>query len=110
MASLHVFLCLLGLVALCNSACLFVPLEIKDMNNPPKGCTDRDGKQYDFGSEVVIDCMSCSCTNDGLSCCDMIPSPNTVMIPMECEMIVNRQACSFKLVLKSDNTKECSFF
>ncbi|XP_023264272.1 beta-microseminoprotein-like, partial [Seriola lalandi dorsalis] len=74
------------------------------------GCTDRDGKQYDFGSEVVIDCMSCSCTNDGLSCCDMIPSPNTVMIPMECEMIVNRQACSFKLVLKSDNTKECSFF
>ncbi|XP_039994388.1 beta-microseminoprotein [Xiphias gladius] len=108
MASLHVFVCLLGLVVLCHSNCFFKELVIKDLKNPPKGCVDEDGKQHDFGSEWVRDCLGCSCTKEGLSCCNMVPDSDVVDIPMECEMVVNKEACSTKLVLKSDKTKECS--
>lgn len=36
-ASLHVFVCLLGLVVLCHSDCYFQEMVMKDLNNPPKG-------------------------------------------------------------------------
>ncbi|XP_044070321.1 beta-microseminoprotein [Siniperca chuatsi] len=108
MASLHVFVCLLGLVVLCHSHCFFQKLAIKDLNNTPTGCVDEDGKEHDFGSEWVRNCMQCSCTMEGMSCCSRIPSANTVDIPEECELDVNMEACSFKVVLKSDKTKECN--
>ncbi|XP_071336893.1 beta-microseminoprotein [Trachinotus anak] len=108
MASLHVFVCLLGLVVLCHSQCIFQELMIKDLKNPPKGCVDNDGKEHDFGSEWVRDCMSCSCTRDGLSCCKMIPDPDAENIPAECELLVDKKTCSAKVVQKSDNTKECT--
>ncbi|XP_040906278.1 beta-microseminoprotein [Toxotes jaculatrix] len=107
MAPLHVFVCLLGLVVLCRSDCFFQGLVIKDLENPPKGCMDEDGKLHDFGSEWTRDCVACSCTEDGMSCCNMIPDLNIVDIPAECELVVNKKACSAKAVLKSDNTKEC---
>ncbi|KAG7216411.1 hypothetical protein INR49_021663 [Caranx melampygus] len=107
-ASFHVFLCLLGLVVLCHSDCTFQQLEIKDLNNPPKGCVDSDGKEYSFDSEWVRDCMACSCTTDGLSCCNKIPDESEVEIPAECEMLVDKKACSAKVVMKSDHSKECN--
>ncbi|XP_019115140.1 beta-microseminoprotein [Larimichthys crocea] len=108
MASLHVFLCLLGLVVLCHSQCTFEELVIKDLNNPPNGCVDKDGKLHDFGSEWVRDCVECSCTKEGLSCCTKIPDEGEVPeVPEECELVVNKATCSTKVVLKSDKTKEC---
>ncbi|XP_042358540.1 beta-microseminoprotein [Plectropomus leopardus] len=108
LASLHVFVCLLGLVVLCHSTCFFEGLVLKDLNNPPKGCVDKDGKQHDFGSEWVRDCIECSCTKEGLSCCNKIPDADTVDIPENCELLVNKEACSAKVVLKSDKSKECN--
>ncbi|XP_068424744.1 beta-microseminoprotein [Clinocottus analis] len=108
MASFRVFVCLLGLVVLCDSACYFQKLVVKDLNNPPKECVDKDGKQHGFGSEWVRDCMACSCTSEGLSCCSMIPALSTVDIPDECEMVVNKETCTAKMLLKSDTTKECN--
>ncbi|XP_075933445.1 beta-microseminoprotein-like, partial [Anarhichas minor] len=107
-ASLRVFVCLLGLVVLCHSQCFFQELVLKDLNNPPKGCVDMDGKQHDFGSEWDRDCMACSCTTQGLSCCSKIPDASTVDIPDECELVVNKETCSAKVLLKSDMTKECT--
>ncbi|KAI3363148.1 hypothetical protein L3Q82_011793 [Scortum barcoo] len=107
-ASLHVFVCLLGLVVLCHSNCFFEGLVIKDLKNPPKGCVDKDGKLHDFGSNWVRDCNECSCTMEGMSCCNMMPDPDIVDIPGECELVVNKEACSVKVVQKSDNTKECN--
>lgn len=37
-----------------------------------------------------------------------IPDPNTVDVPEECELVVNEKTCSVKVVMKSDNEKECS--
>ncbi|XP_070697752.1 beta-microseminoprotein [Pempheris klunzingeri] len=108
MASLRVFVCLLGLVVLCHSDCFFEELVIKDLRSPPQGCVDKDGKQHGFGSEWVRDCMACSCSMEGLSCCSKIPDADTVDIPANCELVVNKEACSAKVVLKSDTTKECS--
>ncbi|KAL7383871.1 hypothetical protein ABVT39_019653 [Epinephelus coioides] len=108
MPSLHVFICLLGLVVLCHSYCFFEKLELKDPNNPPKACVDKDGKQHGIGSEWVRDCMACSCTEDGLGCCSKIPDANIVDIPEECELVVNKEACSAKVVKKSDKTQECN--
>ncbi|XP_053188605.1 beta-microseminoprotein [Scomber japonicus] len=105
--SLHVFVYLLGVVVLCDSFCFFKLLEIKDLNNPPKGCTDRDGKLYDFGSEWTRDCVQCSCTKDGMSCCSILPDADTMYIPEDCELMVDKEACSAKVVLKSDHTKVC---
>ncbi|XP_059215944.1 beta-microseminoprotein [Centropristis striata] len=108
-ASLHVFVCLLGLVVLCHSDCTLEELVLKDLNNPPKGCVDKDGKQHDFGSEWKgRDCMSCSCSQEGMSCCTDIPDADTVDIPAECELLVDKEACSAKVVMKSDKTKECN--
>ncbi|KAM8860227.1 beta-microseminoprotein-like [Spinachia spinachia] len=109
MASLPVFVCLLGLVVLCHSDCFFHKLAPEDPNNPPKGCVDTDGKHHDFDSEWDIqgDCMACSCTSDGLSCCSKMPDAATVDIPEECELVVHKETCSAQVVLKSDKTKEC---
>ncbi|XP_034408490.1 beta-microseminoprotein [Cyclopterus lumpus] len=108
MASLHVFVCLLGLLVLCHSDCFFQELVLKDLNNPLKGCVDKEGKQHDFGSEWDIDCMVCSCTSEGLSCCSKIPDGNAAGVPDECELVVNKETCSATLLLKSDKTKECN--
>uniref|UniRef100_A0A3Q1CJE8 Beta-microseminoprotein n=1 Tax=Amphiprion ocellaris TaxID=80972 RepID=A0A3Q1CJE8_AMPOC len=104
-ASLHVFVCLLGLVVLCHSdsSCFFQELVAKDPANPQK-----DGKQHDFGSEWERDCIACSCTSKGLSCCNTIPEEGSVDVPEECELVVNKATCSAKMVLKSDKTKECN--
>ncbi|KAM3862947.1 beta-microseminoprotein-like [Diretmus argenteus] len=104
--SLQVLVCLLGLVVLCQSQCFFQELVMKDLNNPPKGCVDKDGKQHAFDSEWVKDCYDCSCSTQGMSCCNKIPS--AVDIPEECEMVVNKETCSAELVLKADKTKACS--
>ncbi|KAM9848064.1 beta-microseminoprotein [Aulostomus maculatus] len=87
---------------------LFKELLVTDLKNPPKGCVDMDGKQHDLGSEWVRDCMECSCTKEGLSCFSKIPDPGLVFVPEECELIVNKEACSAKTVLKSDKNKECN--
>ncbi|XP_056292034.1 beta-microseminoprotein [Pseudoliparis swirei] len=108
MASLHVLVCLLGLVVLCHSDCFFQELVLEDLNNPPKGCVDKAGQQHDFGSEWDRDCMACSCTSQGLSCCSKILDGNAVDVPDECELVVNKETCSAKLLLKSDKTKECN--
>ncbi|XP_047458967.1 beta-microseminoprotein [Mugil cephalus] len=107
MASLQVFVFLLGLVVLCHSDCFFEELTIKDVNNPPKGCVDKDGKQRDFGSEWVTDCKQCFCSKEGLSCCNMIPDADTVEVPEECELVVDKATCSSRMVQKSDKAKDC---
>ncbi|XP_028280073.1 beta-microseminoprotein-like [Parambassis ranga] len=108
MGSFHVFVCFMGLVALCHSDCSFQKLMVEDLDNPPKGCVDNDGKLHDFGSEWEKDCVACSCTAEGLSCCSRIPDADTVDIPEECELVVNKETCSAQVVMKSDKTKECS--
>ncbi|XP_067466063.1 beta-microseminoprotein [Thunnus thynnus] len=108
MASLRVFVCLLGLVVLCDSYCFFRGLEIKDLNNPPKGCVDMEGKMRNFGSEWVKDCNECSCTEEGMSCCSRIPNASTVNVPDECELLVDKEACTAKVVMKADKTRECN--
>ncbi|XP_072247190.1 beta-microseminoprotein [Leuresthes tenuis] len=108
MTSLRVLICLLGLFVLCHSDCFFRELESKDLKNPPKGCVDEDGKQHDFGSEWVRNCMECSCTKEGMSCCSKLPDAGTVDLPEECELVVDKDSCSAKMVLKKDKTKECN--
>nr|XP_019946770.1 PREDICTED: beta-microseminoprotein [Paralichthys olivaceus] len=107
MALLRVFVCLLGLVVLCHSDCTFQELVIKDLNNPPTGCEDQDGKEHEFDSEWVKDCMSCSCSQEGVNCCNMVSGAGEFDVPEECELIADKQTCSVKIVLKSDKTKEC---
>ncbi|XP_022061004.1 beta-microseminoprotein [Acanthochromis polyacanthus] len=108
MASLRVFVCLLGLVVLCHSdsSCFFKELEVKDKANPPKGCEDKDGKLHDFDTAWERDCNECYCSRTGLSCCNMISYAG--LVPDECELVVDRTTCSAKMVQKSDKTKECN--
>ncbi|XP_061601810.1 beta-microseminoprotein isoform X2 [Cololabis saira] len=108
MTFVRVLASLLGLFVLCHCDCFFQELVIKDSENLPKGCVDKDGKHHDFGSEWVSDCMDCSCDEGGLSCCSRIHDVGTADIPEECELVVDEKACSLKMVLKSDKTKECS--
>ncbi|XP_072293453.1 beta-microseminoprotein-like [Eucyclogobius newberryi] len=105
MAPIRVLLCLLGLVVCSNSKCFFKEL-VWD-NNPPTGCVDDAGAEHEFGSEWVEDCMDCSCTNEGLSCCSKMPDENAD-IPEDCELDLDKDNCFAKMVLKSDKTKECT--
>ncbi|XP_068614776.1 beta-microseminoprotein [Brachionichthys hirsutus] len=104
-ASLPVIVCLLGLVALCHSSCYFKELVVNDLKSPPKGCVDQDGKHHDFGSEWEKDCAECFCSEEGTHCCSTIPEQTEV--PEECELVVDKEACSAQVVMKSDKTKEC---
>ncbi|XP_035256386.1 beta-microseminoprotein-like [Anguilla anguilla] len=97
-------LALLAIATVCNAACYFKEVAHTD-SNPPKGCQDEDGKMHEFGSSWVKDCMDCSCSKEAMSCCDKIPS--SVDLPPECEMIVDKEKCTAKIVLKADKTKEC---
>ncbi|CAL8366675.1 unnamed protein product [Gadus morhua 'NCC'] len=107
MNTLRVLVCLLGLVALSHCDCFFVELVLKDLKNPPTACVDKDGGMHAFGSEWVKDCLECSCTQNGMSCCSMIPDLSATEVPEDCELVVNTNACSSKFVLKADKTKEC---
>ncbi|KAJ0005121.1 hypothetical protein NQD34_011335 [Periophthalmus magnuspinnatus] len=106
MASVGVLLSLLGLVVLSNSKCIFEKLEVQD-DNPPTGCVDKNGEEHKFDSEWVEDCMDCSCTSDGLSCCSKLPDENAE-VPEDCELVLDKEDCSAKAVFKWDKTKECS--
>ncbi|XP_034040677.1 beta-microseminoprotein [Thalassophryne amazonica] len=108
MASVQVLICLLGLVVMCHSTCLLHKLEITDLHNPPNGCVDKEGTRRAFGDKWVTDCMECSCTQQGISCCNKMLEPGSIDIPEECELVVNKEACYAKVVLKSDKTKECN--
>uniref|UniRef100_A0A8C6U0C9 VWFC domain-containing protein n=1 Tax=Neogobius melanostomus TaxID=47308 RepID=A0A8C6U0C9_9GOBI len=88
-ASVRVLVFLLGLVVLCTSQC----------DNPPTGCVDEDGTEYEVGSEWERDCMDCPCADQGLSCC------KNSNIPEDCEL--DKEDCTAKAVLQSDKTQEC---
>ncbi|KAJ0067338.1 hypothetical protein NL108_016504 [Boleophthalmus pectinirostris] len=105
MASLAVLLSLLGLVVLSNSQCVFETVQFKD--GSATGCVDKEGVEHEFGSAWVEDCMNCLCSEDGISCCTMLPDENAE-VPEDCELIVDKEVCSAKVVLKSDKTTECS--
>ncbi|XP_034538381.1 uncharacterized protein LOC117811980 [Notolabrus celidotus] len=105
MASLHVFVVLLGLVVLCHSECTVKGLRLR--HRPPffpKGCSFA-GKKYSFGDQWDHDCKSCICLPLGSVCCDMFPSAHS--LPPICRLEVDKKTCAVKLVLKSDKTKPC---
>ncbi|KAJ8361651.1 hypothetical protein SKAU_G00181760 [Synaphobranchus kaupii] len=108
---MRVLLCsvvtLLAFATVCKAQCYFNQLEVTDIMNPPTGCKDQAGKMHKFGSEwVQEDCYECSCTDRGLSCCNMIPT--SMDLPPECELVVDKKNCKANIMLKSDNTKECA--
>uniref|UniRef100_A0A674C2R3 Beta-microseminoprotein-like n=1 Tax=Salmo trutta TaxID=8032 RepID=A0A674C2R3_SALTR len=102
----RVVVCVLALVVVCRAQCFFQGLETKDPKTPTKGCVDKEGKQHVLGSSWVKDCYDCSCSTEGISCCNKIPK--VVDLPAECELVVDRKACSSRLVMKSDKTKDCN--
>ncbi|XP_076153390.1 beta-microseminoprotein [Alosa pseudoharengus] len=100
---LGTFLCL---VAVISGQCFFEPLVIENINELPTGCQDRKGDIHPFGSNWVTEnCYSCDCTEGGAGCCNTIP--NIVMMPEDCQQIVDKKTCTSKVVLKSDPSVEC---
>ncbi|XP_036402002.1 beta-microseminoprotein-like [Megalops cyprinoides] len=95
----------LALVALCHAQCFFKELEITDINNPPKGCKDADGVMRKFGDSWVKDCNECSCSAEGIGCCSKIG--DMLEAPPDCEVVINKEQCTVKMVMKADKTKEC---
>ncbi|XP_029505403.1 beta-microseminoprotein-like [Oncorhynchus nerka] len=102
----RVVVCVLMLVVVCRAQCFFQELETKDPKTPAKGCVDKEGKQHVFGSSWVKDCYDCSCSVRGIGCCNRIPE--VVDLSAECELVVDRKACSHRVVMKSDKTKDCN--
>ncbi|XP_062320562.1 beta-microseminoprotein [Osmerus eperlanus] len=103
---LRVVVCVLAVMVMCQADCYFQELQNKDVKSQPKGCVDKEGVEHEFGSEWVKNCYECSCSEEGIGCCSKIP--DAIDVPPQCELVVNRDACSAKMVLKSDKTKECS--
>ncbi|KAG7511902.1 hypothetical protein JOB18_013976 [Solea senegalensis] len=99
METFHVFICVLALIPLCHALCTTV-----DKDEKIKGCVDKDGNLHNFGSDWTKDCTDCTCTENGLTCCNLFPDDD---IPLECELMVNKTDCTFRIVQKSDNTKYC---
>ncbi|XP_035256815.1 beta-microseminoprotein-like [Anguilla anguilla] len=99
------YIALLAFATVCNAGCYLKPLLLTDFMHPPKGCQDEDGELHDFMAEWNKHCYECVCFHHGAICCDTINI--AVAHSPECEAVVDRQACTSKVVLKSDKTKEC---
>ncbi|KAL2102233.1 hypothetical protein ACEWY4_001401 [Coilia grayii] len=100
---LSVFLCV---VAMSYAQCYFEPIIITDITKLPTGCQDSKGDLHPFGSKWMTEgCYSCSCSEDGASCCNQIPQ--IVKSPPDCQLLVDKKTCTSKLVLKSDTSVAC---
>ncbi|XP_041125132.1 beta-microseminoprotein-like [Polyodon spathula] len=100
---LFIAVVLLACMSLCNAQCHTENMKI-DPKNP--GCTDKNGVVHPFGSQWKDkDCLQCSCSDSTIECCAMIPQ--YVGLPEHCEVVVNKEACTYELINKKDPSKEC---
>ncbi|XP_019357654.1 PREDICTED: beta-microseminoprotein-like [Gavialis gangeticus] len=100
-----IFLLVLS-VSLCNAACYFTLLE---PGAPTPGCVDKNGKLHGFNTQWKSeDCLACSCSEDGMECCDIAFRP-VDYDEEKCESIFNKDTCSYKVVEKNNPSIECEF-
>ncbi|CAJ1067530.1 beta-microseminoprotein [Xyrichtys novacula] len=63
---------------------------------------------YDYGARWEKDCKLCRCSfRHGIVCCDKFISGRAVNLPPNCEQLIDKEACGYKLVLKSDHNVPC---
>ncbi|XP_062436628.1 beta-microseminoprotein J1-like [Rhea pennata] len=102
--------CLLVLVisvTLSNASCFMEELKPTKPGDEILGCTDFEGKLHDFGSQWrTKNCVDCVCFREGLSCCTSYATPVN-FDEEKCESIFDKLTCSYKVVEKADQAKEC---
>ncbi|NWR64986.1 MSPJ protein, partial [Bucorvus abyssinicus] len=70
-------------------------------------CPDSKGDLHEFGSRWrTDDCLDCSCSKDGISCCTNYATPGDYD-EEKCIEIFNKETCTYKVVEKHDHSKEC---
>ncbi|NXD75576.1 MSMB protein, partial [Halcyon senegalensis] len=70
-------------------------------------CRDSEGEMHVFGSRwKTQDCLDCSCSRNGMSCCTGFATP-VGYDEEKCISILNKETCTYKVVEKNDDSKEC---
>uniref|UniRef100_A0A8C8VH74 Beta-microseminoprotein n=1 Tax=Pelusios castaneus TaxID=367368 RepID=A0A8C8VH74_9SAUR len=71
------------------------------------GCV-QDGKLYTVGASWTKDCERCDCSKEGIGCCDMAGRP-AGFDEKKCELVFDKESCSYSVVQKDDHSKTCPF-
>ncbi|NWH63172.1 MSMB protein, partial [Geococcyx californianus] len=70
-------------------------------------CHDSEGELHEFGSHWKTDnCQDCSCFREGITCCSNFATP-VGYDENKCVRIFNKETCTYKVVEKDDDSKEC---
>ncbi|KAK1164653.1 beta-microseminoprotein-like [Acipenser oxyrinchus oxyrinchus] len=102
---LFITVVLLACMSLCNAQCYRKQLNV-DPKNPVAGCTDKRGVVHPVGSQWKDkDCFQCSCSDSTIECCGTIPQH--VGLPEHCEMVVNKEDCTYEVINKKDPSDKC---
>ncbi|NWH70974.1 MSMB protein, partial [Piaya cayana] len=73
-------------------------------------CHDSKGELHEFGSRwKTEDCYDCSCSREGISCCNSFATP-TDYDKEKCVSVFNKETCTYKVVEKDDDSKECPVY
>ncbi|XP_041426640.1 beta-microseminoprotein [Xenopus laevis] len=72
-----------------------------------KGCLYKD-ELHGLGSNFrTKDCMDCSCGMDGTMICCQVYSTKAEYDKENCIAVLNKKACSFRVVQKKNRSREC---
>ncbi|NXG47445.1 MSPJ protein, partial [Psilopogon haemacephalus] len=70
-------------------------------------CLDSKKELHEFGSKWrTDDCLDCYCSKDGIQCCTSYGTP-VGYDEEQCVSIFDKETCSYKVVEKNDQSKEC---
>ncbi|NXI68702.1 MSMB protein, partial [Anseranas semipalmata] len=73
-------------------------------------CRDSNGEMHEFDSQwKTADCLECSCSTDGISCCSIFATP-TSYDKEKCVSIFNKETCAYEVVEKDDHSKVCPVY
>eukprot|EP00076_Gallus_gallus_P009897 XP_004942175.2 beta-microseminoprotein [Gallus gallus] len=102
--------CLLVLsvsMSVSNASCYFLPLNPVKRGDEIVGCYDMKGEPHEFNTHwKTEDCLECSCSNSGISCCTAYATPVN-FDEEKCISIFNNTACAYEVVEKADHSKTC---
>ncbi|XP_031761866.1 beta-microseminoprotein-like [Xenopus tropicalis] len=96
------------LALLCNAACRNNELSRVGPGITPNGCMDGDVMRPFNSTWNPEPCIECNCTESGLTCCPTLNVP--VITSGDCEVVVNRTACTYLIRKLSDKAEMCQMY
>ncbi|OCT71850.1 beta-microseminoprotein isoform X2 [Xenopus laevis] len=95
-------------VFLCNATCLDRDPSRGQPGARLDGCLDGNVMRPFNSTWNIENCTECNCTQSGITCCSTLQVP--VVLSGNCEVVVNRSACTYYIQKTSDKPELCNMY